>query len=66
MKNHNSMDESAVPIGAQAVTIETAASYIKVSEKTVRRMIKTGKIRSVRFGRAVRIPLEEIMAIVNP
>jgi len=33
---------------------------LDVSEPTVWRRVKTGKIRVVRFGDLVRIPLEEI------
>lgn len=42
-------------------TIEEAAQYLKVSTRTIRRMIADGKISSYRIGgRAIRVDLDAL------
>ncbi len=41
-------------------TVKEVANEFNVSELTVRRWIDCGKIKAVRIGRTVRIPVEEL------
>jgi excisionase family DNA binding protein len=43
---------------AGLLTVRQVAENWRVSERTVRRMIADGRLRTVRVGRAVRIPPE--------
>lgn len=51
------------PICLYSVT--EVAEQCGVSEKTVRRLIEKGKLRSVRVGRSVRIPHAELLGHLN-
>ena len=46
-------------------TTTEAANYLKISELTVRRYIKAGKIKSHILGRRHRIPKSELTKFVN-
>ena len=51
--------------GLRTYTINEVASLLKVSPKTVRRLIESGKLGAVRVGRVYRVPhkaLEEFLA----
>jgi excisionase family DNA binding protein len=45
------------PPGERYLTVRQVAQSWQVSERTVRRMIADGRIKVVRFGRLVRIPV---------
>lgn len=48
-------------------TIKSAAEYIGSSEKTIDRLIGTGKINRYRYGRRlVRVDLNELDALLSP
>ena len=47
--------ESPIPVG-QKLTIPQVAERLAVSTRTVWRMVKDGRLPSVRIGRAVRVP----------
>ena len=42
------------------VTLKHAARILSVSPEFLKKAYRTGRVRVVRFGRAVRIPAEEI------
>jgi excisionase family DNA binding protein len=44
----------------QLYTVEEVADYLRVSERTIRRMIEKKMLRAVRIGSRVRIPLSEL------
>lgn len=47
-------------------TVEELAELLKVNEETIRRMIRTKKIKSyVKLGRGYRIPKEEVKALIE-
>ncbi|WP_083470149.1 helix-turn-helix domain-containing protein [Herpetosiphon geysericola] len=46
-------------------TTEELAEYLKLSEQTIRLWIKQGKIKSYKFGRAHRIPIEEVRRLLE-
>ena len=48
-----------------AFTIREAAHRLGVSERTVRRAIAAGKLRVVRLGRCVRVPLDSLSALLS-
>lgn len=50
---------------AQFLTVRDVAAHLQVSEKTIRRLIKTGSLPVVRFGRSVRIHPEVIEKIMR-
>ena len=54
---HAATPEAIEPVNA---TIRQGAQFLNVSETTVWRMVYSKVLRSVRFGRAVRIPWDEL------
>ena len=46
-------------------TPKEVAALLKVSERTVRRWIGEGKLRALRFGRQLRIPMEALDKFVQ-
>jgi excisionase family DNA binding protein len=49
----------------QLITIPRAAEVLAVSPRYVRMLIAEGAVRTVRFGRGVRIPAAEIARIAQ-
>jgi excisionase family DNA binding protein len=47
------------------LTVAETASFLQVSEKTIRRMIAAGQLPVVRIGRSIRIRPEVIENIVR-
>ena len=45
-------------------TRKTASKQLHISERTIDRLIKTGKIKAIRIGSLVRIPQSEIDKII--
>lgn len=41
---------------AEAISVQVAAVLLMVSEKTIRRRIKSGEMEAIRFGKLWRIP----------
>ena len=50
---------------AQFMTVSEVADMMRVSRMTVYRMIHSGELPAVRFGRSYRVPLEAVQAIVT-
>ena len=50
---------------AQFMTVSEVADLMRVSRMTVYRMIHSGELPAVRFGRSYRVPLEAVQAIVT-
>ncbi len=48
------------------LTVQDVARYCQVHEATVRRHIASGRLRSVRVGRAVRVRSEDLDAYLKP
>jgi excisionase family DNA binding protein len=48
------------------LTVREVAAIYKVNEITVRRHIRTGKLRAVKIGGRVRVPKEDAEAFVQP
>lgn len=53
------------PIPPVLTTARQAASALSLSEREVRRMVKDGRLRAVRVGRAVRIPYSELLRLAG-
>ena len=49
---------------AAFLTVAEAAVMLKVSEKTVRRLITSMDLNAIRIGRSVRIPFSEIDRLI--
>lgn len=47
------------------MTVSEVAAGARVSTKTVRRLINSGKLRVVRIGRAIRIPAAEYLRLIG-
>lgn len=47
------------------LTVEEAAAKLKVEATTVRRMLKTGRLRGRKLGKAWRIPESELRRVVE-
>lgn len=50
---------------AKFMTVTEVADMMRVSRMTVYRMIHSGNLPAVRFGRSYRVPLEAVQAIVT-
>lgn len=50
---------------SQLIPLDQACSLASISRSTLYRLIKSGRIRVVRIGRAVRIPLSELEHFVS-
>jgi excisionase family DNA binding protein len=50
-------------MSSEYLTTEEAAAHLRVSVETIRRWCRQGKLATVRFGRAHRIPLRAILAL---
>lgn len=49
------------------VTIQRAAAYLDVTDKTIRRRIADGKLRAYRVGpRLIRVDRESLLALATP
>jgi excisionase family DNA binding protein len=47
------------------LTVQEAASHLRLNVKTVYAAIASGALRAVRFGRTLRIPREALAALAN-
>ena len=56
--------EKLWPSGGEFLRVSEAASHLNISEKTVRRLIAAGTVKTLRIGRLVRIPRREIERFV--
>lgn len=50
----------------RTLTAADLAVVLQVSVRTVRRMIACGEIRVIRFGRSVRVPMDEVARLLKP
>ena len=44
----------------EILTMKEAASYLKITEKTLLKLIKEGRVRSLRVGNAIRFIKDEL------
>ena len=52
-------------IKSALLSVGETASHLNISTKTVRRLIVSGKLNTIRIGRLVRIKSEEIERFIN-
>jgi len=57
----SAMQTSQVPV--RLLTVQAAADFAQVSEKTVRRLIAAGKLRFIPMGKGIRLDPYDIMAL---
>jgi excisionase family DNA binding protein len=57
--------ESLSPSTPYALRPREAAEYISVSERTLRELLRTGKIRYAKLSRAVLVPVEELEQFID-
>jgi excisionase family DNA binding protein len=48
------------------LTVADVAQVLRVSTRTVRRLIKSGALPSVTVGRSIRVRLEDLVAVTRP
>src|SRR5436305_5183315 len=48
------------PAADQLLTVSQAADLLAVSESTLRRLLRSGRLRHVRLGRMIRVPAAEV------
>jgi len=65
MPKESEMEHAPGPLKQLAVSIGEAAKMLSVSHFTVRRLIKAGKIHSVRLGARRLIPIAELERILK-
>ena len=58
-----SMEPITTPLEPLAVPIPEAARLLGISPHTIRAYIREGKIRHVRFGRRVLVPMSEVVRL---
>ncbi|MCZ8101891.1 MAG: helix-turn-helix domain-containing protein [Burkholderiales bacterium] len=66
MSTHSQPAEPAARPLEPLLTVNEVAEVLKVSTRTVRRMIKSKALASVRFGRSVRVLAEDLAALTRP
>ncbi|MGI6102303.1 MAG: helix-turn-helix domain-containing protein [Bacillota bacterium] len=49
----------------ELLTVQEVAEYLRVSDLTVRRMLKDGRLQGVNIGREWRIPKGELEAFIK-
>jgi excisionase family DNA binding protein len=49
----------------ELLTIDETAEFLRVSDKTVRRMLNDGRLKGVNIGRQWRIPREALEEIIQ-
>lgn len=54
-------ERSVAPRPLELLSVEEAARYAKVSVQTVRRWLKSGKLRFYRAGRQIRIDVSDLV-----
>ncbi len=59
-------NRTAATSSPDAITVAEAARRFCVSVRTVRRMVDAKRLRVVHLGRAVRIPISEIVRLLTP
>jgi len=47
------------------LTVPEFADHFRISENLVREMTRDGRLRTIRFGRAVRIPKTEVARLLG-
>lgn len=47
------------------LSVRGAADYYRVSQQTVRRMIKAGKLKTYRVGRQIRIDMDDLVKCMS-
>ena len=55
----------AAPTTYDLMTRAEVAQYLRVSDRTVSRLIRTGKLPAARIGRAVRIRQSDLLNMLN-
>jgi len=53
-------------VAPQLVTVAEAAEYLRVSKRTVQRLIAAGNIKAVKVGAMLRIPIDQLPARTMP
>jgi excisionase family DNA binding protein len=51
--------------GTEVLTVPEAASYLRVSQKTIQRLISGGKLKAFSVGRAIRIRRTELQRFID-
>lgn len=59
------VNQTPVSQSIKLLTIEDVQGALAVSRQTIHRMIKSGKLRTIQIGRAVRIPEQVIIDLIN-
>ena len=54
------------PRSLKLMSVRGAADYARVSPQTVRRLIRSGKLKSYRVGRQIRIDERDLIANMTP
>lgn len=62
---HATTPHDAAVITNDLLTRAEVAQYLRVSDRTVSRLIRTGKLPAARIGRAVRIRQSDLLNMLN-
>lgn len=56
---------TAANTGPRTLTVEEVAKALSIGRRTAWRLVADRQLRSVRIGRAVRIPVDEVEAFIE-
>lgn len=59
------MSDGNSSVSAQLLTVQEIATAMRVSEMTVYRLIRDGRLGAVRIGKHLRVPREEFQSFLN-
>ncbi len=62
---HAATPQVSADNSADLLTRSEAARYLRVSDRTVSRLIRTGELPAARIGRAVRIRQSDLLDMLN-
>jgi excisionase family DNA binding protein len=54
------------PDAPRLVSIDTAADFLDVHPRTVRRMIHSGELRAYRVARLIKVDMTQVYALATP
>ena len=60
------IERSSLNHERRSYTMEEAARALSISDSTVRRMVRSGAIRSVRIGKRMVVPASEVTRLLTP
>ena len=58
-------DRMSTTAASALLTVEEMAAILRIGRNSAYQLVRQGRIRSIRIGRAIRIPLSSVYAFIN-